>query len=156
MNEWKEIEISQTLDDEESSLQTEESTDRIFQPAEQKFSEFIQQSPHLNEVRSRHNQVLVAAGLQPESHILQQNPDMALQWFVDELNGAFITDGLELPMHGMTLDHINLETTQLDDGQILGRLRLEIENGSLERTFPVPRDGIRNVSFVNGLLRLRW
>lgn len=156
MNEWKEIEISQTLDNDESSSQSEDSPDHIHLPAEQKFNEFIQQSPHLNEVRSRHHQVLVAAGLQPESHILQQNPDMALQWFVDELNGEFTTDGLELPMHGMTLEHIKLETTQLDEGYVLGRLRLEIDDGSLERTFPVPKEGIRNVSFVNGFLRLRW
>lgn len=156
MNEWKEIEISDTLDSDESSNQAEKSPNRIQQLAEIKFNEFIQQSPHLNEVRSRHQQVLVASGLQPESQVLQQNPDMALKWFVDELNGEFITDGLELPMHGMTIDSIKLETTQLDDGHVLGRLRLESENGPLERTFPIPTESIRNVSFVNGFLRLRW
>jgi hypothetical protein len=156
MNDWNNIEISNIEDDELQDVNHVHDHAVVQDIAAQLHSDFIQNSPHLSEVRSRHQQVLVASGMLPESNLAEEHPELALQWFVEELNGRLVTDGLELPMHGMSIDDIKVESIQLESGQHWARIRLDIDQGGFERQFPIPHQGIKHATFLEGRLRLRW
>ncbi|MDA0715884.1 MAG: hypothetical protein O2866_05415 [archaeon] len=156
MNEWNNIEILETEEDDVLLVNNVHDQAIERRLAEQFHSDFIQNSPHLSEVRSRHQQVLVASGMLPESHLAEEHPELALQWIVEELNGKLVTDGLELPMHGMSIHDIKVESIQLESGQQLGRIRLDIDQGGFQRQFPIPHQGIKRVTFIDGRLKLRW
>ena len=157
MSEWEPMNIGLEDDEQEPLPQPDEKSQTRESAAHTMHGEFVLQTEHLTEVRYRHHQVLVASGLLPESNLAEQHPELALKWFIDELNGNMITDGLELPMHGATLNDVELHTTLLNDGQHVGKLSIKNEEINIEKMFPIPDpNGLRSATFIEGKLRLRW
>ena len=65
-------------------------------------SEFQQSADHLGEVHTMHEQVLVSAGMLPESHLAEVQPERQLKWMVEALHGSVNPDGLTIPLLGVT------------------------------------------------------
>ena len=120
-------------------------------------SEFHQLADHLGEVQTMHEQVLVSAGMLPESHLAEVQPERQLKWMVEALHGSVNPDGLTIPLLGVTAKDVVLFTKK--EGEIT-HLKLVIadgENEPLEREMPLPEaaDGL-SANYVNGRLHLRW
>ena len=59
---------------------------------------FADTANHLEEVRFNHQKVLVGAGLVPESHLADINPERQIQWLTEELNGKVTESGFNLSL----------------------------------------------------------
>jgi len=124
---------------------------------EQLHADFQVQADHLSEVQMNHQQVLVAAGMIPESHLAEVAPERQLTWMVEQLHGTVNPDGLMIPLHGAQKGDIEISTLQ---GEAHRKLRLvvkEAEHDDLLRVVPLPAEaGEVKAHFINGRLHLRW
>ena len=124
---------------------------------EQLHADFQIQADHLSEVQMNHQQVLVAAGMIPESHLAEVAPERQLTWMVEQLHGTVNPDGLMIPLHGAKEEDIEISTLQ---GEAHRKLRLvvkEAEHDDLLRVVPLPAEaGEIKAHFINGRLHLRW
>ena len=124
---------------------------------EQLHASFHEEANHLNEVQAMHTQVLVSAGMLPESHLAETEPDRQLKWMVEALHGKVNPDGLTIPLLGVTADDVSLFTRQEPDGTLVRLVVNDGDNEPLEREMPIPT-GIEEVTahYINGRLHLRW
>ncbi len=119
---------------------------------------FEQQTTHLDEVKQRHQEVLVTAGMLPETGLAQHHPERALAWVVEGINGRLSPDGLSIPLLGTSLEHVELKSKVTDGGTVV-QLRVNDElNDALVRDFPLPLEAASTLqaTFVDGHLHLRW
>ena len=156
MAEWTKADIGQ--EEEQSDSLKPDTTGLLAQP-QLMHSEFHNAAEHLHEVRAMHEQVLVTAGMLPETHVSETNPSMQLEWVIKELNARIDPDGLTIPLLGATFDDIEIQYRK--EGELI-EAKLTIHDGDnppLERTLPLPDvESIENINanYSNGRLRLRW
>ena len=119
---------------------------------------FEQDETHLDEVKQRHLEVLVTAGMLPETGLAANHPERALSWVLSTINGRIDPDGLTIPLLGTTPDRVNLQTKVTDNETLV---QLNIEDGDLPalvRDLPLPLEAAETLqaTFVEGHLHLRW
>ena len=156
--------------DEWSPLAIEQSTSTIkHQPEGQSFdgfapdasllqAQFETEESHLSEVRQLHAEVLVTAGMLPETSLAQSEPSRALSWIVESVNGRMNPDGLTIPLLGTTYDDVHLRFKTINDQTVV---RLQVDDGDLPplvKEIPLPQSASTNLSavFSEGRLHLRW
>lgn len=121
-------------------------------------AEFDLSSNHLADVRQRHEQVLITAGMLPETDVANRLPDRALDWVVNGLNGRISPDGLSIPLLGAQLEDIHLDVNTTEDTTVV-RLRVNEEgHDPLTREMTLPEQAGESLvaRWVNGHLHLRW
>jgi len=124
---------------------------------EQLHAEFHQQGHHLNEVQSMHEEVLVSAGMLPETHMAEVHPDRQLKWMVEALHGKVNPDGLTIPLLGVTAEDVALFTKKDGDRTMLKLVVRDGDQEPLEREMPLPEaDTEVSANYINGRLHLRW
>ena len=106
MVEWEVLEIS--TEETPSELPGAASLDGLQADAASLQAEFETSSSHLEEVRQRHTEVLVTAGMLPETGLAEIHPERALAWVVQGINGRMNPDGLTIPLLGTTEEAIQL------------------------------------------------
>mgnify|MGYP005687148217 FL=1 len=119
---------------------------------------FESSNDHLADVRQRHTEVLITAGMLPESGLAEHHPERALAWVVEGINGRLNPDGLTVPLLGTHEDAIQLHVKQTEEATLV---RLDIEDGegpNLVRELPLPAEAASTLAanFSNGRLTLRW
>lgn len=113
---------------------------------------------HLADVRQRHTEVLVTAGMLPESGLAEHLPERALAWVVEGINGRMNPDGLTIPLLGTNEEAIQLHVKHTEQATVV-RLDIEDTEGpNLVREFPLPSDAASTLAanYSNGRLTLRW
>ena len=139
MEEWEEVEIQAVSSGLEAS------------PSEL-HAAFEISGDHLTEVRDRHTMMLVTSGEIPESHMADIAPERRLDWIVKELNGDLFSNGLNIPLHGATMDAIHLSKAELDGHSIL-----KLQVGEFVRKLPIPAEsGTIDASLSDGILNIKW
>ena len=120
--------------------------------------QFQQQAEHLGEVAQLHTQVMVTAGMLPETHIAEVQPQRQLAWVIKELHGRLNPDGLTVPLLGADINQINLQVLRTETRATVKLTITEEKNSTFERLMPLPEEatGDINAHFVNGRLHLRW
>ncbi len=120
-------------------------------------AEFHAQANHLSEVQSMHEHVLVSAGMLPETHLAETEPDRQLKWMVEALHGKVNPDGLTIPLLGVTAEDVQLYTRQQGEMTMLKLIVNDGDNEPLEREMPLtnPSEEI-SAHYINGRLHLRW
>jgi hypothetical protein len=120
--------------------------------------EFHQQAEHLGEVAQLHSHVLVTAGMLPETHIAEVQPQRQLAWVIKELHGRLNPDGLTVPLLGANINQIHLQVMRSETRATVKLTISEEDNSSLERLMPLPEEATGDLTahFVNGRLHLRW
>ena len=120
--------------------------------------EFHQRAGHLAEVEQLHSHVLVTAGMLPETHIAEVQPQRQLEWVIKELHGRLNPDGLTVPLLGAAVDQIQLQVMRTETRATVKLTISEENNPAFERLMPLPEEatGDINAHFVNGRLHLRW
>ena len=118
---------------------------------------FHDAADHLNEVQSMHPQVLISAGMLPESHLAETEPTRQLKWMVEALHGTINPDGLTIPLLGVTAEDVAVFTKKEGESTLLRLVISDGENEPLEREMPLPdsSEDIR-AHYINGRLHLRW
>ena len=121
-------------------------------------AEFDGLSSHLDEVRRRHVEVLVTAGMLPETGLAELHPDRALQWMVESINGRLDADGLSIPLFGVDYADITLHTKETPSHTLV---QLTVDDGdspTFVRELPLPLEAKQSLHahFINGRLHLRW
>jgi hypothetical protein len=119
---------------------------------------FDTEESHLNEVKQLHEEVLVTAGMLPETGLAQRHPERALAWVVQGINGRLSPDGLSIPLLGTSLDRLALKTKVTDTGTVV-QLRINDDlHDDLVRELPLPLEAASTLeaTFVEGHLHLRW
>ena len=156
MDEWKPLDIETTL--QPTDEHPAPSLDGLSVDAAMLQSQFEGSSPHLDEVRQRHEELLVTAGTLPETGLAAQHPERALAWVVNSINGRINPDGLTIPLHGATLEDLELKTKPTQEGTLVQLNVADGELPKLTREFPLPADASLSLqaSFVEGQLHLRW
>ena len=119
---------------------------------------FDQDQSHLDEVKQRHLEVLVTAGMLPETGLAANHPERALSWMVSGINGRVNPDGLTIPLLGTTPDQVHLQTKVTDNETLV---QLNVNDGDmpdLVRNLPLPLEAADTLqaTFVDGHLHLRW
>jgi 6-phosphogluconolactonase/glucosamine-6-phosphate isomerase/deaminase len=135
----------------------EETTTPLAARPEELHAEVAADANHLEEVRQRHTFHLVTAGMLPESHLANIEPERRLAWMVEELHGRSDPDGLTLPMAGVADAELTTEVIEGDQGSML-RIKIEQDGApTLERELPLAADA-KDVKhhFVDGHLVVRW
>ncbi len=119
--------------------------------------QFHDSAEHLAEVQMNHQQVLAAAGMLPETHIAEVEPERRLAWMVDQLHGTLNPDGFTIPLHGADVNDIQLFTLhEQSQRQVKISIR-ELGHTDFERVLPLPSDAEEvQAHFINGRLHLRW
>ena len=139
MEDWEEVEIQAVSDGLDAS------------PSEL-HAAFEISGDHLSEVRDRHTMMLVASGELPESHMADIAPERRLDWIVKELNGDIFSNGLTIPLHGTTMESIQLSRGELDGHSIL-----KLQVGEFVRKLPIPAESsLIDASFCDGVLNIKW
>ena len=113
---------------------------------------------HLADVRQRHTEVLVTAGMLPESGLADHLPERALAWVVEGINGRMNPDGLTIPLLGTNEAAIQLHVKQTEEATLV-RLDIEDTEGpNLVRELPLPTEAGATLAanYNNGRLTLRW
>lgn len=120
--------------------------------------EFHQQAEHLGEVAQLHSQVLVTAGMLPETHIAEVQPQRQLAWVIKELHGRLNPDGLTVPLLGANINQIHLQVRRTETRATVKLTITDENNPALERLMPLPEEATGDLTahFVNGRLHLRW
>ena len=119
---------------------------------------FESSNDHLADVRQRHTEVLITAGMLPESGLAEHHPERALAWVVEGINGRLNPDGLTVPLLGTHEDAIQLHVKQTEEATLV-RLDIEDSEGpNLVRELPLPAEAASTLAanFTNGRLTLRW
>ena len=121
-------------------------------------AEFHQQAGHLGEVTQLHSQLLVTAGMLPETHIAEVQPQRQLAWVIKELHGRLNPDGLTVPLLGAEINQIHLQVLRTETRATVKLTISEENNPVLERLMPLPVEATGDLTahFVNGRLHLRW
>ena len=157
MSTWEPVVIQTDSSEIEDMKEAHESPIGLDAQPEQLHADFEVQAGHLSEVQMNHQQVLVAAGMIPESHLAEVAPERQLTWMVEQLHGTVNPDGLMIPLHGAQKGDIEISTLQ---GEAHRKLRLvvkEAEHDDLLRVVPLPAEaGEVKAHFINGRLHLRW
>ena len=119
---------------------------------------FEGEAAHLVEVRQRHEAVLVTAGMIPEHALAATQPERALTWVVQGLNGRIHPDGLTIPLLGSALEHVNLTTSTEGETATVRLTVSEDGHEPLVRDMNLPEKAINGftATWVNGHLHLRW
>jgi len=156
MDDWNELPL--TTVEEEGNLPQQTPPQGLEVEASTLKAAFEHDSPHLNEVRERHIEVLATAGMLPETALASHTPERALSWLVSTINGRLHPDGLTIPLLGAQPDAIVLRSKQTDDATLV---RLTVADGDetpLVRELPLPLEasGELTATLVNGYLHLRW
>ncbi|MCH1541015.1 MAG: hypothetical protein L7S56_06260 [Candidatus Poseidonia sp.] len=157
MDEWKPLTIEETGIDETAKLPAVNS-EGFAGDASLLQAQFDGQSNHLSEVRERHTEILVTAGMLPETALHELEPERALAWVVESVNGRMNPDGLTLPLLGSSLENIHLHHRDTDEHTYV---QLKINDGDLPalvREFPLPKEASATLQarFEAGRLHLRW
>jgi hypothetical protein len=120
--------------------------------------EFHQQAGHLGEVTQLHSQLLVTAGMLPETHIAEVQPQRQLAWVIKELHGRLNPDGLTVPLLGAEINQIHLQVLRTETRATVKLTISEENNPVFERLMPLPEEATGDLTahFVNGRLHLRW
>lgn len=119
---------------------------------------FEMANTHLDEVRARHTEVLVTAGMLPETGLSDRHPERALAWIVEGINGRVDPDGLSIPLLGTHEEAIQLHVKTTEDATLV-KLDIHDPNGDpLVRELPLPADANATLqaTFSEGRLHLRW
>ena len=157
MSTWEPVVIQTDSSEIEDMKEAHASPIGLDAQPEQLHADFEFQAGHLSEVQMNHQQVLVAAGMIPESHLAEVAPERQLTWMVEQLHGTVNPDGLMIPLHGAQEGDIEISTLQ---GEAHRKLRLvvkEAEHDDLLRVVPLPAEaGEVKAHFINGRLHLRW
>ena len=120
-------------------------------------AEFHQEANHLNEVQAMHQEVLVSAGMLPETHMAEVHPDRQLKWMVEALHGKVNPDGLTIPLLGVSAEDVALFTKKDGERTMLKLVVQDGDNEPLEREMPLPdADSEVSANYINGRLHLRW
>ena len=113
---------------------------------------------HLDEVKQRHLEVLVTAGMLPETGLAEVHPERALAWVVDGINGRVNPDGLTIPLLGALPEHVHLKTKVTEEATLVHLTVQDGEHPDLVRELPLPLDAASTLeaTFNEGRLHLRW
>tara|TARA_B100000900_G_scaffold416231_1_gene450347 strand:- start:4291 stop:4761 length:471 start_codon:yes stop_codon:yes gene_type:complete len=156
MVEWEVLEIS--TKDAPSEHPEAASLDGLQADAERLQADFETSLGHLSEVRQRHTEVLVTAGMLPETGLAEVHPERALAWVVQGINGRMNPDGLTIPLLGANEEAIQLHVKHTEEATLV-KLDIEDPEGpNLVREFPLPSEasGTLTADFSHGRLSLRW
>ena len=157
MSAWEPVEIQTSSSEFGDVKESHASPIGLDAQPEQLHADFQVQADHLNEVHMNHQQVLVAAGMIPETHLAEVAPERQLSWMVKELHGTVNPDGLMIPLHGANEGDIEVSTLQDDVQRKLRLVVKEAEHEDLLRVVPLPVEaGEVKAHFINGRLHLRW
>ena len=155
MDDWQPLDI--TTED-TPSTPLEPAIDGLATDAANLQAAFETSSSHLDEVRARHTEVLVTAGMLPETGLADRHPERALAWIVESINGRMNPDGLTVPLLGTTEEAIRLHVKNTEDATLV-KLDIHDPNGPpLVRELPLPAEASETLqaTFVEGRLHLRW
>ena len=157
MSTWEPVVLNSEQTESEATKEAHASTEGLDAQPEQLHADFQIQADHMAEVHMNHQQVLVAAGMIPESHLAEVAPERQLEWMVKQLHGTVNPDGLMIPLHGANNDDIEVSTLQDDVQRKLRLIVREAGHEDLLRVVPLPADaGEVKANFINGRLHLRW
>lgn len=115
-------------------------------------------STHLDEVRARHTEVLVTAGMLPETGLADRHPERALALIVEAINGRMDPDGLTIPLLGTHEEAIQLHVKTTEQATLVKLDIKDSEGPALIRELPLPADANATLqaTFIQGRLHLRW
>lgn len=155
MDDWKDLEI---LTQNDALVEVEAAQDGLTSEPTQLHAQFEMSSEHLDEVRHRHTEVLVTAGMLPESNLAQTQPERALAWMVNSLNGRLNPHGLSIPLLGTSLEKIMLKSKTTEDATLV---QLNVSEGEFEplvKEFPLPQEASASLTatFLDGRLHISW
>ena len=156
MEEWQDIDIS--LDKPTDLVPEEPVSNGLEVTPDLLHGEFHQQAGHLGEVTQLHSQLLVTAGMLPETHIAEVQPQRQLEWVIKELHGRLNPDGLTVPLLGAEINQIHLQVMRSETRATVKLTITDENNPALERLMPLPEEATGDLTahFVNGKLHLRW
>ena len=157
MASWKPLDVD-TDSGPESPLGDEVANIQGLNPSvEALHASFHDAADHLNEVQSMHTQVLISAGMLPESHLAETEPDRQLKWMVEALHGTVNPDGLTIPLLGVTAKDVAVFTKKEGENTLLRLVSADGENDPLEREMTLP-DSSEDITahYINGRLHLLW
>jgi len=157
MDEWSPLVIEQSTSTMKQHS-NEEEMDGFSADASMLQAQFETNDSHLSEVRQLHTEVLVTAGMLPETSLAESEPGRALSWIVESINGRINPDGLTIPLLGTTFDDIHLRFKTIADQTVV---QLQVDDGDLPplvKEIPLPEGASSNLSavFSEGRLHLRW
>ena len=155
MDEWQPLDMAT---DDAPVAPLAPATDGLSTEAAELQAAFETNSTHLDEVRARHMEVLVTAGMLPETGLSERHPERALAWVVEGINGRLDPDGLSIPLLGTNEEAIQLHVKATDEATLV-KLDIDDSKGApLVREFPLPADANATLqaTFSQGRLHLRW
>ena len=156
MDEWKPLDL--TTEDMSLEALTPSVPEGLETDATSLQAHFEVANNHLTDVRQRHTEVLVTAGMLPESGLAERLPERALEWVVKGINGRVNPDGLTIPLLGTTEAAIQLHVKHTEEATLV-RLDIEDTEGpNLVRELPLPTEAASTLAanYSNGRLTLRW
>ena len=155
MDEWQPLDMTS---EDTASTALEPAIDGLSTDAANLQAAFETAPTHLDEVRARHTEVLVTAGMLPETGLADQHPERALSWIVQGINGRVDPDGLTIPLLGTHEEAIQLHVKATEDATLV-KLNIHAPEGPpLVRELPLPADANATLqaTFSQGRLHLRW
>ena len=156
MEEWKPLDIA--TDEPLSEERPQPTNEGLQTDALTLQANFETTANHLEEVRLRHTEVLVTAGMLPETGLAEQHPERALAWVVNGINGRLNPDGLTIPLLGAEEKAIQLHVKETEEATVVKLDVQDTEGPNLVRELPLPVGVASTLSagFSNGRLTLRW
>ena len=156
MEEWKPLDIA--TDEPLSEEQPQPTNEGLQTDALTLQANFETSANHLEEVRLRHTEVLVTAGMLPETGLAEQHPERALAWIVNGINGRLNPDGLTIPLLGAEEEAIQLHVKETEEATVVKLDVRDPAGPNLVREFPLPTEAAGSLSadFSHGRLTLRW
>ncbi len=156
MEEWKPLDIA--TDEPLSEHRPQPTNEGLQTDASTLQANFETSANHLEEVRLRHTEVLVTAGMLPETGLAEQHPERALAWVVNGINGRMNPDGLTIPLLGAEENAIQLHVKETEEATLVKLDVQDPEGPNLVREFPLPTEAAGSLSadFSHGRLTLRW
>ena len=156
MEEWKPLDIA--TDEPQSEQRPQPTNEGLQTDAPTLQANFEASANHLEEVRLRHTEVLVTAGMLPETGLAEQHPERALAWVVNGINGRMNPDGLTIPLLGAEENAIQLHVKETEEATLVKLDVQDPEGPNLVREFPLPTEAAGSLSadFSHGRLTLRW
>ena len=156
MDEWKPLDLTTEITDHE--VVDPAAPEGLDTDAASLQAHFEASNDHLMEVRQRHTEVLVTAGMLPESGLAEHLPERALAWVVESINGRMNPDGLTIPLLGTNETAIQLHVKETEEATLV---RLDIEDSEgpdLVRELPLPIEAAATLAanYSHGRLTLRW
>ena len=106
----------------------------------------------------RHTEVLVTAGMLPETGLAERHPERALAWVVQSINGRVDPDGLTIPLLGTQEEAVQLHVKETEEATVVKLDVQDTEGPNLVRELPLPVGVAATLTagFSNGRLTLRW